>query len=201
MECQEAKSRLESRLQSAVEDNSELHSAYLLVHSDSRDLHWNLATGQTAGIEADPEQPYYAASIGKTFTSTIVAMLAEDEQLSFDDPISEYLSESLLDGLHTINGTDYTDDIRIRHLLGHTSGLPHSLPEGGKMFFNTRLEESPEGKTLYDEMMAEPDRIWEPEGDDRVGKTQSGIAFLARGGLLLFGVRVQPARIAHRKRN
>ncbi|QCC50373.1 serine hydrolase domain-containing protein [Halapricum salinum] len=163
MECQEAKSRLESRLQSAVEDNSELHSAYLLVHSDSRDLHWNLATGQTAGIEADPEQPYYAASIGKTFTSTIVAMLAEDEQLSFDDPISEYLSESLLDGLHTINGTDYTDDIRIRHLLGHTSGLPHSLPEGGKMFFNTRLEESPEGKTLFDEMMAEPDRIWEPE--------------------------------------
>ncbi|MEF8867304.1 MAG: serine hydrolase, partial [Haloarculaceae archaeon] len=88
MERQEAESRLESRLRSAVRDSSDLHSAYLLVHSDSRDLHWNLATGQTDGIEADPEQPYYAASIGKTFTSTIVAMLADDGQLSFDDPIS-----------------------------------------------------------------------------------------------------------------
>ena len=106
MAAQEAKSRLESRLQSAVKDNADLHAAYLLVHSDSRDLHWNLATGQTEGIEAAPEQPFYAASIGKTFTSTIVAMLADDEQLRFDDPISEYLSDSILDGLHTINGTD-----------------------------------------------------------------------------------------------
>jgi CubicO group peptidase (beta-lactamase class C family) len=163
MEPQEAKSRLESRLRSAVRDNSELHSAHLLVHSDSRDLHWTLATGRTEGVEATPEQPFYAASIGKTFTSTVVAMLAEDGQLSFDDPISKYLSESLLDGLHTIGGTDYTVDIRIHHLLGHTSGLPHSLPEGGKMFLNTRLEESPEGNTLFDEMLADPDRIWEPE--------------------------------------
>jgi CubicO group peptidase (beta-lactamase class C family) len=163
MERQEARSRLESRLQSAVEDNADLHSAYLLVHSESRDLHWNLATGQTDGIEATPEQPYYAASIGKTFTSTIVAMLADDGQLRFSDPISEYLSASILDGLHTINGRDYTDDIRIRHLLGHTSGLPHSLPEGGKMFLNSRLEESPEGKALFDEMLEDPDRVWEPE--------------------------------------
>ena len=163
MERHEAKSRLESRLQSAVEDNSDLHSAYLLVHSESRDLHWNMATGQTGDIEAVPEQPYYAASIGKTFTSTLVGMLSDDDQLSFDDPISEYLSESILDNLHTIDGTDYTGDIRISHLLGHTSGLPHSLPEGGKMFLNTRLEESPDGKTLFDEMLEEPDRTWEPE--------------------------------------
>ncbi|WP_313690397.1 serine hydrolase domain-containing protein [Halobellus marinus] len=163
MDRQEAKSRLESRLQSAVEDNRDLHSGYLLVHSDSRDLHWNMATGQTGDIEAVPEQPYYAASIGKSFTSTIVGILSDDGQLSFDDPIAEHLSNSVLDGLHTIDGTDYTDEIRIRHLLGHTSGLPHSLPEGGKMFLNTRLEESPEGKTLFDEMLADPDRTWEPE--------------------------------------
>jgi D-alanyl-D-alanine carboxypeptidase len=163
MDRQEAKSRLESRLQSAVEDNRDLHSGYLLVHSDSRDLHWNMATGQTGDIKAVPEQPYYAASIGKSFTSTIVGILSDDGQLSFDDPIAEHLSNSILDGLHTIDGTDYTDEIRIRHLLGHTSGLPHSLPEGGKMFLNTRLEESPEGKTLFDEMLADPDRTWEPE--------------------------------------
>ncbi|WP_313690394.1 serine hydrolase [Halobellus marinus] len=122
-----------------------------------------MATGQTGDIEAVPEQPYYAASIGKSFTSTIVGILSDDGQLSFDDPIAEHLSNSVLDGLHTIDGTDYTDEIRIRHLLGHTSGLPHSLPEGGKMFLNTRLEESPEGKTLFDEMLADPDRTWEPE--------------------------------------
>lgn len=121
-----------------------------------------MATGQTGAVEASPAQPYYAASIGKTFTATIIGILSDNGHLSFDDPISEYLPESLLDNLHTIDGTDYTDDIRIRHLLGHTSGLPHSLPEGGKMFFNTRLEESPEGKTLFDEMLEDPDRLWEP---------------------------------------
>jgi CubicO group peptidase (beta-lactamase class C family) len=163
MKTREAKSRLETRLHSAVAENPALHSAYLLVHSDSRDLHWNLATGQTGGVEAAPEQPYYAASIGKTFTSTIIGVLSDEGKLSFDDPISEYLPESVLDDLHILDGTDYSADIRIRHLLAHTSGLPHSLPEGGKMFFNTRLEQSPEGKTLFDEMLDDPDRTWEPE--------------------------------------
>ena len=69
MQRHEAKSRLEARLRSVVKDNADLHSAYLLVHSDSRDLHWNLATGQTAGIEADPEQPYYHRGLSR-FTET-----------------------------------------------------------------------------------------------------------------------------------
>jgi D-alanyl-D-alanine carboxypeptidase len=81
MNRQEARSRVESRVQSAVEDSAEFHSAYLLVHSDSRDIHWKLAAGQTAGIEADPEQPFYAASIDESFTSTIVATLAEEGRL------------------------------------------------------------------------------------------------------------------------
>ena len=163
MDRHEAKSRLETRLRSAVTESPDLHSAYLLVHSDSRDLHWNMAIGQAGGVEASPEQPYYAASIGKTFTATIIGILSDKGHLSFEDPISEYLPEAILENLHTINGTDYTDEIRIRHLLGHTSGLPHSLPEGGKMFFNTRLEESPEGQTLFDEMLEDPERMWEPE--------------------------------------
>jgi D-alanyl-D-alanine carboxypeptidase len=163
MDRQEARSRLETRLRSAVDDNSDVSSGYLLVHSDSRDLHWNMAAGQAGGVEASPAQPYYAASIGKTFTATIIGILAENGKLSFEDPIAEYLPESILENLHTIDGTDYTDEILIRHLLAHTSGLPHSLPEGGKMFFNTRLEESPEGKTLFDEMLEDPDRMWEPE--------------------------------------
>lgn len=163
MDPQSARSRIEGRLHAAVDGNPDLQSAFLLVHSDSRDLHWNMAAGRAGGIEATPEQPYYAASIGKTFTSTIVAMLAEAGDLDFDDPISAYLSDDIVENLHTYDGTDYSDAIRIRHLLGHTSGLPHSLPEGGRMFFNSRLEESEEGMTLFDEMLEHPERLWEPE--------------------------------------
>ena len=163
MDSQKAKSRIKDRLHAAVDENPDLQSAFLLVHSDSRDIHWNMAVGQTGDVEAKPEQPYYAASIGKTFTSTIIAMLAEAGELDFDDPIAEYLSASLMANLHTYDGTDYSDDIRIHHLLGHTSGLPHSLAEGGRMFFNSRLEESEEGKTMFDEMLENPDHQWEPE--------------------------------------
>lgn len=163
MDPDEAHSRIRNRLDAAVEETPDLQSAFLLVHSDSRDIHWNMAAGRAGGIQATPDQPYYAASIGKTFTSTIIGMLAEAGKLDFDDPISRYLPDSLMANLHTYDGTDYSEHIRIHHLLGHTSGLPHSLPEGGRLFFNTRSEESEAGKTLFDVMLEDPDHVWEPE--------------------------------------
>ena len=89
-------------------------------------------------------------------------MLAENGDLSYDDPITEYLPEALLDGLHVYEGTEYTDDIEIRHLLAHASGLPHFHSEEYGMF-SRKPERSADGKTFFDVMLADPSRHWDPQ--------------------------------------
>ena len=162
MDPAEANSRIESRLRKTVDETPAFDNAFFLVHSGSRDVHWNLACGEAGDTPVEPDQPYHAASVGKTFTSTIIAMLVEEGQLRFDDPITPYLADEVLDGLHVYRGTDYTDEIRIHHLLSHTSGLPHLLSDDFGLL-NRRKEESPEGKTFFDVMVEQPGRFWEPE--------------------------------------
>ena len=162
MDATEAKVQVENRLQRTVDETPAFDNAMFLVHSGSRDIHWNLAAGQVGDAPAEPNQPYHAMSVGKTFTSTLIAMLVEEGNLQFGDPIAPYLSDEVLDGLHVYRGTDYTGDIRIHHLLSHTSGLPHLLSDGFGLF-TRRKEESPEGKTFFDVMVDEPGRFWEPE--------------------------------------
>ena len=53
------------------------------------------------------------ASVGKLFTSTIISILYEKGELSFDDSISNYLDEELLSSLHMYKGKDYTNNIKI----------------------------------------------------------------------------------------
>ncbi|MDQ2692433.1 MAG: beta-lactamase family protein, partial [Chloroflexota bacterium] len=54
------------------------------------------------------------ASLTKSFTAAAILRLVEEGQLSLDDPLSRY-----------IPGTPaYAEEILVRHLLEHTSGLP-----------------------------------------------------------------------------
>lgn len=137
-----AKSRIRTRFQQTVADTADFHGASLLIHSESRDVHWNLAAGRADRDSVKPAQPFFAASIGKTFTATIIAMLVEEDEFRFDDPISPYLSDEVLNGLHVYRGTVHTDDTEVHHLLTHTSGLPHLLSDEFGLF-SRRTENHP----------------------------------------------------------
>ncbi len=63
-----------------------------------------------------PEDAFRIGSITKMFTATVIIQLAEDGVLTLDDPLSRWLPE-VADQLP--NG----DQITLRHLLTHTSGL------------------------------------------------------------------------------
>jgi CubicO group peptidase (beta-lactamase class C family) len=56
---------------------------------------------------------FESGSIGKCFTSTVIMQLWEQDKIGLDDPLSKYIE-------HT---PDNWKDIKIRNLLGHTSGL------------------------------------------------------------------------------
>lgn len=97
----------------------------MLVHSDRHGFHWKFASGVT-GKEQKPiekDNLYHIASIGKTFNSVIIARLYERGKIRYDDPISRHLPPEMLENLFVYRGKDYSREVKVRHLLNHTSGI------------------------------------------------------------------------------
>ncbi len=118
---------IESLFRAKVRKDSKVKNAFLLVHSKASGIHINIAEGTTGKIPSSPQQPNYMASVGKLFTSTIISLLYERNELSFDDKINKYLDYDLMDSLHVYKGRNYSDEIQIRHLLNQSSGLPDNF--------------------------------------------------------------------------
>ncbi|GAB4246312.1 MAG: serine hydrolase domain-containing protein [Ekhidna sp.] len=129
-------------------------NVFLSLYSPSRNFEWSTAKGFFKdGGQVTTSNPYYTASVGKTFTAAAIGILVDQGKIQFNDPISKYLSADIMDGLHLLNDTDYGDSITVAHLLQHTSGLPD-------YFGDKTLDGSP---TMFDLIMMEPHRFWEPE--------------------------------------
>lgn len=63
-----------------------------------------------------PETPFDIASVTKQFTAMAVMMLAEQDKIQFDDPVSKFIPE--------FSRSSPAREMTIRHLLTHTSGIP-----------------------------------------------------------------------------
>ncbi len=142
---------IERQLENMVAGKKDLQHALCLIHSDKHNLHWKYAAGTTGpeneSIHAD--RAYHIASIGKTFTSVLVARLRERGALQYDDPIAKYLSPEMLRGLFVYKGVDYADQVLVRQLLNHTSGVADYY------------EDKPlQGKPMKVLAVEEPDRFW-----------------------------------------
>ncbi len=130
-----------------------VHNAFLHVYSPSLEIEWNFVGGKFKNGEAVTEaNPFYTASIGKTFTATSIAILVEEGKLRFEDKINMFLPDSVMNGLHVFEGEDHSNEITISQLLQHTSGLPDYF-EGGTVDGSSNVME------LLFEM---PDKIWTP---------------------------------------
>ncbi|SET81940.1 D-alanyl-D-alanine carboxypeptidase [Draconibacterium orientale] len=144
--------KTEKLFQKQLKKNN-IRNAFLSVYSPSRSINWNFAAGTfQTGQKVTADHPFLTASIGKTFTATAIAQLAEQGSLNFNDPVNMYLPNSIMHGLHVFNGLDYSAEITIAHLLQHTSGLPDYF----------------EGKTIdgsanvMELLFSEPDKLWKP---------------------------------------
>jgi D-alanyl-D-alanine carboxypeptidase len=146
--------KIEKKLRQTVARDRYLKNALLLIHSDRLDIHWTFAAGTTgSGRESvSPENPYHIASIGKTFTSMLLARLYEEGRVRPDDPISRRLPQKLLEGLFVYRGVDYSGEVLVGHLLNHTSGI-------GDYFEDKPLK----GKPIKELIIADPDRFWKPD--------------------------------------
>ncbi|MCP1309811.1 serine hydrolase domain-containing protein [Paenibacillus tyrfis] len=152
MNKQRAQLRMEEHFRKVVRNDRKIQNAYLLVHSEKLGIHLNIAEGSTGNRPAHAGQRYFIASVSKLFTSVLTVLLVQEGKVSYEDPIQRYVDTDLLHGLHVVKGKDYTGEIRIKHLLGHTSGLHDYFEDKPK-----------QGKAMMELILEEPSRFWTPQ--------------------------------------
>ena len=113
--------------------------------SEDKKTDFSYATGNMK-----TETPYYIASINKFFISALTLELIQKGKLSFDSKISSFLTEEEVSGIHIFNGTDYSHQITIEHLLSHRSGLPGYL-----------IDKQADGRVAMKELENGTDQLWD----------------------------------------
>jgi len=145
--------KLQALVNSMIEVESEdpIHNAVLLVECPR--IKWKgvagMANGEKEAMTADHK--FKIASIGKTFTATVVLQLMEEGYLDLQDTIDKFLDNPTvrLDSLHIYEGIAYGRQITIEQLLSHTSGIadymedprfiPDVLEDPQKQYNSTKI--------------------------------------------------------------
>ncbi len=146
---------IQNHLEELVAENDSLSSVLLTIYSDETGNLQQFATG-TKNLSSDEpvrtDSQYHTASVGKTMNATVFGMLVDEDKISFDDKIKTWLDDDILEGLFVFNGTDYSDQVTIRHLLKHTSGVA--------CYFGDPVKS---GKMLMELIIDDPDLLFTPE--------------------------------------
>ena len=150
---------MEYLVSGSVEEDRSIRNCVLSVRRGDGSFSWSGAAGiarQDGQMPMTKDTPIYIASITKLYTATVIMQLYERGALSLDDPMSRYLPEQLIRGIHVYKGKDYSNEITIKQLLSHTSGIADyytEKPKGGKSLFELFLEK-PERSWTVDEAIA-----------------------------------------------
>jgi len=126
-DVQELSEKLQALVNGMIDAESEdpIHNAVLLVESPR--IKWKGAAGMADGKKEamTPDHKIKIASIGKTFTATVVLQLMEEGYLNLDDTIDAFLNNQIVkvDNLHIYNGIAYGRQITVEQLLSQTTGI------------------------------------------------------------------------------
>lgn len=147
----QAAEKIRALLSAVVGKNKNLTGALVLVDTGPTGFRQAFTAGTVHGQPLEPDQPFHVASVGKSFTAALVGILADEGLLSLEDPVNSFLPSVMLEGLFTVDGVDYSNDVTITQLLNHTSGVADYFY--GPVF---------QGTLLIKQMLAAPDRFWTP---------------------------------------
>ncbi|MER5613216.1 serine hydrolase domain-containing protein [Streptomyces sp. NPDC002215] len=102
-----------------------------------------------SGRPADPDGRFRAGSVTKVFTAAVVLQLAEEGKLGLDRPVRRYLPD-LIPAAY--------EDVTVRQLLNHTSGIP-SVGSGGGLddWYAHRFDLHDPERTVREATSLEPD--------------------------------------------
>jgi len=147
--------KIEKRLIKLVENNESLSSVLLTIHSEQTGYSEQFAVGTKNRRSMEParvDSPYHSASVGKTMNAVVYGMLADEGKIGYDDRITTWLGADILMGLFVVDGIDYADQVTLKQLLSHTSGV-------GDYF------EGPvrQGQPMLDGIVQNPELFFKPE--------------------------------------
>ncbi|TVX89759.1 serine hydrolase domain-containing protein [Paenibacillus agilis] len=123
---EEVTKKIEAHLTDVVEQSDSLSSALLTISSKETGYFEQFAVGTKNHSSVQPvhvDSQYHAASIGKTMCAVIFGMLVQEGKISYDDKVTSWLNADVLNGLFVVDGIDYANQVTIRQLLSHTSGV------------------------------------------------------------------------------
>jgi CubicO group peptidase (beta-lactamase class C family) len=137
--------RLQELLHRSVSRKGVRHAIIAIANGEGS-FRWIGAAGEAKsdGRPMRNDTPFFIASVDKLFTAIVILKLCERGYVGLEEPISSYLPQAMLEGIHRSGGVDYTSSITIRHLLSHTSGLADWLedrPTGGRSLVERLIQE------------------------------------------------------------
>lgn len=138
---------IDSLMAHYLEEYTGVRSAVVLVEGPG--ISHRVAIGMTdptQDIAMQTEDQFYLASTSKMMTATIIMKYVDNGVIGLDDYIADYLPDSILQDLHSMNGQSYEEEITIRQLLNHTAGLADA-------FHDDRFIQL---------MIDQPDKFWYP---------------------------------------
>ena len=112
---------LQEQLKIIVDDAVESGLPGVSLHVQSQGENINAVAGLVNKETAEPVTPtslFHAASIGKTFTSTMFMRLVDLGMLQLEDPVERWLDPSMSAMITN------SESITVEMLLAHTSGIP-----------------------------------------------------------------------------
>jgi D-alanyl-D-alanine carboxypeptidase len=143
---------LSYRVSQLASPNKSIKNAVLYVAKGDGSFTWSGAAGiasQDGQVPMTKDTPIFIASITKLYTAAAIMRLYEQGALALDDPMSKYLPDDLIRGIHIYQGRDYSYEITVEQLLAHTSGIAD--------YFD---EKPSGGQSAFEMMVADPGRVW-----------------------------------------
>lgn len=114
-----------------------IHNCILHIKDTEKNIKYIRGFGKMdhAGSPVNADYNFRVGSITKTFTATIIMQLMEEGLLSIDDFFLNHLSnKEKLKGLIIFKGVDYSDQLTIKNLLQHRSGIRDYFADEKKFF-------------------------------------------------------------------
>lgn len=158
------KEKLQKVLDGSVDQKKVFWTSFCIQYGDEP---W----AWTSGNFVSPHEQYFIASTTKLFTTAVILGLRHKKKIGLDDAISEYIDKSVLEGIHTLRGTDSSGKITIRHLLAHTSWIPD--------YFQKKWND---GKSLEQDLVTGKDQFWSFEDCIERSKSMKPLFFPGEKG-------------------
>ena len=151
---------LATALQGIVDNyvGSDNAGVVLMVDMPDKDFTWKGAAGMAdpaANLAMIADDQFIISSGTKMFTAVTILKLVEEGLLNLDDPIATYLPADLVAQIHLLDGQSFGEEITIRQLLNHTSGL-------GDFSNGVDVNEN-EISDFKELVLAQPDTMWDTD--------------------------------------